>query len=243
MRCSGLAWSGSTELCTGRPRGPARCWLLVVVLTLAGCAAPYPHTQWDRWTAASTPVTPGATWSKYASPEQAAWSSAGLADAEAFSRRIGSAAVMVVFDGAVLAHWGEIERRFNVHSVRKSLLSALYGIAAARGEIDLDQSLADLGIDDRRPLSEIEKSARVVDLLSARSGFYLPAAYESPSMRSERPRRGTVRPGERWYYDNWDFNALGTIYRERTGRDLFEAFAEDLARPIQMQDFAPRHGY
>ena len=32
---------------------------------------------------------------------------------------------------------------------------------------------------------------------------------------------------------------MGTIYRQETGRDLFEAFAEDIAEPLGMEDFRP----
>lgn len=59
-----------------------------------------------------------------------------------------SSAFLVVADGAVVAAWGEVGRRFMCHSVRKSFLSALYGIYWDRGQIELDKTLADLGIDD-----------------------------------------------------------------------------------------------
>ena len=45
---------------------------------------------------------------------------------------------MVVHDGRVVAAWGDVARTVNVASVRKSVLSALYGIAVAEGRIDLD---------------------------------------------------------------------------------------------------------
>ena len=54
---------------------------------------------------------PGARWKRYESAEQAGWSSKGLDDAQRFSEEIGSAAVLVVFGGVVLAHWGQVERR------------------------------------------------------------------------------------------------------------------------------------
>jgi hypothetical protein len=61
--------------------------------------------------------------------------------------------------------------------VRKSLLSALYGIAVAEGKISLVSTLAELGIDDKPPsLTAAEKLATVHDLLMARNcchGFRL----------------------------------------------------------------------
>jgi len=144
--------------------------------------------------------------------------------------------------GRVLAAWGDTDRRVNCHSVRKSFLSALYGIEVEKGAIDLSATMADLGIDDHGGLSATEKQARVVDLLKARSGVYHQAAYESKSMRKKRPERGSHDPGTFWYYNNWDFNTLGTIFRQLTGEDVFQAFYDDIAVPIQMEDFRPSDG-
>jgi len=54
-------------------------------------------------------------------------------------------------------------------------------------------------------------------LLEARSGVYHAALYETPAMAKQRPARGSHEPGTFWYYNNWDFNALGTIYEHATG--------------------------
>ena len=48
---------------------------------------------------------------------------------------------------------------------------------------------------------------------------------------------GTHRPGTYVLYNNWDFNALGTILERHTGRSLFDEFADTIARPAGMQDF------
>ena len=89
-------------------------------------------------------------------------------------------------DGVNVTQWGETSRSFNVHSIRKSLLSALYGIAVAKGEINLYATLGQLGIDDNEPsLTLEEKQARVIDLLKARSGIYHAALYETPAMNGE----------------------------------------------------------
>ncbi len=220
---------------------------LVFALALApapsGHAPRFSTETWDQWNAASTLIYPDETWQRYVTPEEAGWSSEGLKIAQKYSRFAGSAAVMVIYDGAVLAQWGQVERRFMCHSIRKSLLSALYGIAVAKGEIDIDETLGSIGIDDDTGLTEIEKSARVSDLLKSRSGVYLPAAYEGPSQKRIRPARGSHDPGTHWFYNNWDFNVLATIYNHKTKADLFEAFRSTIAEPLMMRDFDPRHAY
>jgi CubicO group peptidase (beta-lactamase class C family) len=123
-------------------------------------------------------------------------------------------------------------------SVRKSLLSALFGIAEREGRVALGATLAQLRFDDDPPLTPAEQQATVRQLLQGRSGVYHPAAFETPQMRQQRPRRGAFRPGTHFYYNNWDFNALGEIYQRGTGRDLFAAFEERIATPLGFADFA-----
>ncbi|MBD0417054.1 serine hydrolase domain-containing protein [Oryzicola mucosus] len=173
----------------------------------------------------------------------AGWSIDGLQAAQDYAASLKPAAIMVVQDGKVIASWGDTTRKVNVASVRKSLLSALYGIAVSEGRIDHDSTLADLGIDDKRPaLTVAEKQATVRDLLMARSGIYYVAAYETADIRKNRPARGSHAPGTFWFYNNWDFNTLGTIYRQQTGEDLFQSFGQRIAVPIGMQDFSVRDG-
>lgn len=183
-------------------------------------------------------VYPGDAWQWAASPEELGWSSAKLDMARAYSERIGSAAVMIVADGVVIDAWGDLTRNYMCHSVRKSLLSALYGIYEAESKIDLSKTLDELGIDDHTPLTEAEKQATVADLLKARSGVYIPAAGETPEMAASRPERGSHPPGTFWCYNNWDFNALGTVFDQETGEeDIYQAFKTRIADPIGMQDY------
>jgi CubicO group peptidase (beta-lactamase class C family) len=145
----------------------------------------------------------------------------------------------VVHRGSLIAAWGDVDERHAVQSVRKSFLSALLGIAVAQKKLDVNATLAQLRIDDRPPLTTAEKRARVADLLTSRSGIYHSALYEHPSWKKRKPARGTHAPGTHWFYNNWDFNALGTIYEQATGSEIGDAFARSIARPIGMEDFRP----
>jgi CubicO group peptidase (beta-lactamase class C family) len=177
-------------------------------------------------------------------PEDAGWSAEKLAEAKSWSQQIApSAAVMIVQHGLVVAQWGDVAIKSNLHSVRKSLLSALIGIAVDEHKIDLGATIESLGIDDNAPsLTPTEKTATVGDLLKVRSGIYHAALYETPGMARRRPARGSHPPGTFWYYNNWDFNALGTIYERATGDWIFAAFQGRIARPIGMQDYQPSDG-
>jgi CubicO group peptidase (beta-lactamase class C family) len=182
---------------------------------------------------------PGQHWTQINKPEDRGWSSQKLAAAKVYSDSIDTAAVIIVDDGVIVNQWGETSRSFNVHSIRKSFLSALYGIAVAKGEINLYATLGQLGIDDNEPsLTLEEKQARVIDLLKARSGIYHAALYETPAMKAEKPVRGSHPPRSFWAYNNWDFNALGTIYETATHDSIYHSFDERIARHIGMEDFS-----
>jgi CubicO group peptidase (beta-lactamase class C family) len=176
---------------------------------------------------------------RYKSPEDAGWSSDKLMSV---CRVANTNAVLLVHKGKVVFAYGQYWRRVKCHSLRKSFLGALYGNAVQRGTIDTLETIASLGISNDPPLTETESQARVVDLLACRSGIYLPSGQESEDMRRSRPERGSHRPGTSWYYNNWDFNALGAIFRQATGRDIFEAFQADIASPLQMEDLRRMDG-
>jgi CubicO group peptidase (beta-lactamase class C family) len=208
--------------------------LFIIIWTLVGRLV---------WAGPPEPVFPGEGWRHATDVRMFGWSPEKLAEARQVAAAIGSAAVMVVDRGTVIAAWGDIARKYRCHSMRKSLISALYGIATARGQIDLEANLAQLGIDDHPPaLTDLEKKAAVGDLLASRSGVYHLALSESPEMKARRPARYSHPPGTFWYYNNWDFNALGTIYERATGSGVFDAFNAEIARPTGMQDFVPADG-
>jgi len=225
---------------------------LVQLLLLCGCEqgdmpeTPTPVIEEEKpgEDIVASQVWPGEEWQVADSPEGLGWSSDKLDKAKAYSEKIGTAALMIVEDGVVVETWGDITRKYQCHSMRKSMLSALYGIYVAEGKIDLTKTLDELGIDDKKPLTETEKSATVLDLLKARSGVYIRAAGESDSMKAIRPERGSHLPGTFWYYNNWDFNALGTIFDQETGEEnIYQAFKSRIAEPIGMQDYVPKRRY
>ncbi len=127
--------------------------------------------------------------------------------------------------------------------MRKSFLSALFGMPVRSHRIDLTQTLAQLRIDDDPPLTDAERTATIRDLLQSRSGIYHAYVGGAPEDRAKMPPRGSHAPGTFWYYNNWDFNALGTIFERLTATKIGDAFNEQLARPLQMQDFRRQDMY
>lgn len=188
-----------------------------------------------------TGVVPGGpteAWFVESSPEEVGWSIEALAEARRFYDDLDSVALMVIENGRIVVSWGAIDTKFFCASIRKSYLSALYGIHATTGAIDLDKTLEQLGIDDNNGgLTAAEKQARVSDIIKSRSGVYHTSAAQSPSARAGLPERGSHAPGTHWHYNNWDFNAAGTIFEQETGLGIFEEFQRQIAIPTGMRDF------
>jgi CubicO group peptidase (beta-lactamase class C family) len=187
-------------------------------------------------------IYPGDSWNQASDAYETGWSATKLQAARAYSESINTAAVMVISGGVVVSEWGATTTKFNVHSIRKSLLSAMVGVYEEKGVLNLESTLQELGIDDRLGLSNGERQATLKNLLGSRSGIYHPSNLVGEEHSKTWPKRGSHAPGEFWYYSNWDFNATGAIFEQETGRGIFEAFDELVARPIGMQDYGPRDG-
>ncbi|TAL70084.1 MAG: class C beta-lactamase-related serine hydrolase [Bacteroidetes bacterium] len=186
---------------------------------------------------------PGNNWLMYKTPEEAGWSSDKLKDAKKLYKQMNASAVMVIYEGNVLLSYGDVNRRYLVHSIRKSILSALFGIHVESGRIDINKTLEEIGFDEKDSLTNLEKQAKIIDLLKARSGVYIPAANETESMKKNRPVRGSHKPGDFWCYNNWDYNTLGSILEKETKKSIFEDIKEQLAEPLQMEDYRLSDGF
>ncbi len=209
-------------------------WCLGCACVIAGLTAAAAAGQ----TAAQAPAAdasafPGASWDAAAAD---GWSVPRLEALRAFLKTTATTALMVLDDGRPVFEYGDLARVSKVASVRKSVLALLFGKDVEAGRIDLARTVKQLGLDDVQPFMPVEEAATLEQLLAARSGVYLPAGNEELTVLS--PRRGSQSPGTYFQYQNWDFNAAGAAFEKITGRDIFEAVEQDLARPLQMQDFS-----
>lgn len=171
-------------------------------------------------------------------PEAKGFSSVKLDTLKTHLEQSGASSMMLLVDGEVIFDWGESDQKHTIHSIRKCLLNSLFGIAVSRGIIDTSMTMRELEINDIEPaLTESELNARVADLLKSRSGVYHHAAGVSEGMLRGMPRRGDYLPGEHFYYNNWDFNVLGAILEQQTGKSIYTLFLEEIALPLGMQDY------
>ena len=182
---------------------------------------------------------PGEEWEYVRSDalEAYGWSASGLRGASEFIRDSSNTTGLIVVDrGRVVFEFGDVAELSYLASVRKSVLAMLYGKYVENGTIDLEKTLADLGIDDVGGLLDIEKRATIHDLITARSGVYHPASNSGDNL-ADAPARGSQEPGTYMLYSNWDFNAAGAVFERESGVNIYDSLEEQLALPLGFQDW------
>ena len=160
-----------------------------------------------------------------------------LNEIETYLKEESNTTSMVVLEhGKIIFEYGDISEISYNASVRKSILSMLYGKYVINGTIDLNQTIGDIGIDEDDGLLPIEKTPTVDHIITARSGvFHLPAngGYDIDNVKE----RGSVAPGTYFLYNNWDYNVAGHIFEEKTGNTVYEELESQLAIPLGFQDW------
>ena len=150
--------------------------------------------------------------------------------------------VIAIQNGKVIFEEGDTKKLINCHSARKSIMSILFGIAQDKGYLKLNETLDELGINEsKNPLTETEKSATIRDLLMCTSGIFLKAEAEHDWADDIRPKRGQYKPGDYFFYNNWDFNVLGIILEQKTGMSIGQFMEEYLAKPLEMEEFSTKN--
>ncbi|HYF40696.1 MAG TPA: serine hydrolase, partial [Gemmatimonadales bacterium] len=212
----------------------------VLLATASALSAPHgsPHAQH----AALSEHVPGSIWENVDLGARG-WSRTGREEAREAARAMPPGSVFISEAGRKVLSWGDDSRRVKLSSVRKSFLSALFGTRIPEGRIHLDRNLAEIGIDDEPPLTATERTATVRMLLQSRSGVFRPFVGGSLEQRARLPSPGSHAPGTFWYYNNWDFNALGTIYERLTESTIRDDFVDRIAKPVRMEDFRAEDMY
>lgn len=185
----------------------------------------------------SSIVYPNTSWSYCTKPEEYGWNPDKIKALHQYVRDSTYATgVMIVQSGKVLFDYGNTEELSYIASCRKSILSMLYGKYVENGTISLQTTLAELHLDDVGGLLASEKTATIQDLLQSKSGVFHLASNEGGN-EFLFPERGSKKPGTYFVYNNWDFNAAGYIFEQKTGMSIYQAFEKDIAKPIGLEDW------
>jgi len=202
-------------------------WIVIVTLIITGCATVKPQTECGSSITQTTSM----------------WDKQKLEEAFQLACDLGTTTLMVVTNGEVVKSMGDLEIPLYTHSVRKALLNAIVGqhLGSGPDQINLESTLAELGINDEpNPLTPLQQQVKVLHLIKSVSGINHEAAAEGGLLKKEKDKRLGLKsnpPGTIWAYNNWDYNALTTIFEQQTGLSVYQAFKSGIADPLGMQGF------
>lgn len=167
------------------------------------------------------------------------WDSAKLDQAIKYAEEIGTFGLVIQTDGEIISSYGDIDSLSRIHSIRKAILMAV--TSQHLDKIDLQASLEELGIDDSPvPLTELQKQTKVIHLLKSTSGINHPIGSQVGRMQEIRDNllgKEPNMPGTKWAYNNWDYNALTTIFENESGLSVGKAFETGIAKPLGIERF------
>ena len=186
------------------------------------------------WDLGNGSVVPGVRW-EHVTPESVGYSSARLEVLRAWLKTRPTTSMMAVYRGKVIFEYGDTTRATVIASVRKSVLDILYGAEKNLPENLANSTVVELGLQDKVPFVHPEELATFDQLLASRSGIYIPNG--DGGQDAIAPKRGSEYPGTHFFYNNWDFNALGTAFEKLTHKDIYDALRDDIAVPLGMEDF------
>ncbi|MBL0337263.1 MAG: serine hydrolase [Chitinophagaceae bacterium] len=182
-------------------------------------------------------VFPDNSWEYVKDPSAQGWDTAKLRKLKQFiTDSANTTGMMVIQHGKVIFSYGDLQELSYIASCRKSVLSILYGPFVENGTINLNSTLEQLNIDDKNGLLPIERKATIQNLLTARSGVYHEPSYSGDEY-AIAPKRGSVKPGSFFLYNNWDFNLAGYLFEKLSGIGIYDAVDSMLARPLNMEDW------
>jgi hypothetical protein len=145
----------------------------------------------------TAPDFPAADW-QLVHPETEGYSSTRLEALRGWLKTGPTAAMMIVVHGHLIFSYGDVALVSKVASVRKSILSMLYGKYLANNTIDWGKTVDQLGLaEPDRPFLPIEKTAILEQLLTGRSGIYLlpPDVNSKDGIMAAQPAPGIGIPG------------------------------------------------
>jgi CubicO group peptidase (beta-lactamase class C family) len=181
---------------------------------------------------------PAARWESAYDANQG-WSEEGLDKAFSMTERASYASGMLVHRGKVVRRFGDIDRPFATGPLGHTLLNPLAGRLVAERKLALDVGIGRLGAEEKPPLSSLEASATVRQLMTSTSGVHRVAADSTSADHRVMPK-GSARPGTVFWYNKWGFNVLAGLIEKAGGERLSVQLGRVLARPIGMQDYDAR---
>lgn len=203
------------------------------LIVVSACADVRPESEWSP-----PPPPPPA---RLAARLDSARIAAVFAEADSLPRM---RSLLIQWKGEIVGerYWNGASpaRRANIKSASKSVMSALVGIAIARGHIrGVDQTIGELLPAETRALDAAKRAITVGDLVSMRSGLestsfdnYGAWVTSRDWVRHVLRQPMVAEPGGPMIYSTGSTHLLSAIITRATGMDTHRFAQRHLARPL-----------
>lgn len=145
--------------------------------------------------------------------------------------------MVVLENGKIVYEYGDISEISNLSDAKISILSLLFGKYVENGTLSLQETIKDNNINDYLSLLPIEKQATIDNLLTSTSGVLYSDNERRNFTLFENKERGSVKPGEYFTYNNWDYNVASYILEQKSGNSFHKEIEQQLAIPLGFQDW------
>jgi hypothetical protein len=118
-------------------------------------------------------IFPDTSWQTLKEPSKEGWDTSKLTRLRRYT--IDSTHItgmIIIYFGKVLTAFGDTAELSLSASVRKSILSILFGSFVENGKLNLSKTLAQLNFEDKGGLLPIEKQATLFDLMTSRAAIF-----------------------------------------------------------------------
>lgn len=145
--------------------------------------------------------------------------------------------MVVLENGKIVYEYGDASEVSNLGDAKISILSLLFGKYVDNGTINLQETISDNNIDDFISLLSIEKQATIDNLLTSTSGVLYSDIARRNFTIFERKERGSVKPGEYFTFNNWDYNVASHILEKKSENNFHTELEQQLAIPLGFEDW------
>lgn len=151
--------------------------------------------------------------------------------------------MMVLENGKVVFEYGDVSEISDIKDSKAGLISLLFGKYVENGTINLQETLKANNINEYNGLLAIEKQATIENLLTSTSGVLHPKIQRYVYTFPRERERGSVKPGDYFMINNWDYNVASSILQDKTKNNLHWELENQLAIPLGFQDWNIKNQY
>lgn len=184
------------------------------------------------------PSSDGVTFEKKAITDSSYFTKEKFNEVDTYLKEESETTSMLVLENSKIVYeYGDVSEISTLGDAKISILSLLFGKYVENGAINLQETIGENNINDFIGLLPIEKQATIENLLTSTSGVLYSDIERRNFTIFERKERGSVKPGEYFTFNNWDYNVASHILEKKSGNNFHTELEQQLAIPLAFEDW------